>query len=54
MTYKQLETWREIRLWVGQIIVPAAALTIASPKARQFLKEKTVVAKNAIKQKLSK
>lgn len=26
MTYKQIETSREIRLWIGQIIIPAVTV----------------------------
>ena len=26
MTYKQIETAREVRLWIGQIIVPTATV----------------------------
>lgn len=40
MTYKQAETSREIRLWIGQIIVPAitAAVTIFGiPKLQERL-----------------
>ena len=29
MTYKQIEASREMRLWIGQVIVPAAAAAIA-------------------------
>lgn len=38
MTYKQRETMREIRLWVGQVIIPAIAVvtTVAvSPEIRE-------------------
>ena len=30
MTYKQIEASREVRLWIGQIIVPAASMVVAS------------------------
>lgn len=29
MTYKQIEQAREIRLWIGQIVVPAASAVVA-------------------------
>ena len=38
MTYKQIEASREVRLWIGQIIVPAitiAVSTLAIPEVRQ-------------------
>ena len=34
MTYKQIEASREIRLWIGQVIVPAMAFTMAIPELR--------------------
>ena len=40
MTYKQIEASREIRLWIGQIVVPAAAATalvLSNPGVRQSL-----------------
>ena len=40
MTYKQIEASREARLWIGQVIIPAAtaaAVIIANPEARQKL-----------------
>lgn len=29
MTYKQIEAIRELRLWIGQIIVPAVTMAVA-------------------------
>ena len=29
MTYKQIEASREMRLWIGQVIVPAAVAAVA-------------------------
>lgn len=43
MTYKQIEAAREIRLWIGQIIVPAATVTVAAmtiPEVRQMIAAK--------------
>ena len=43
MTWKQLETRRETRLWISQIIMPAvtfAATTLAIPEVRQAVAEK--------------
>lgn len=54
MTYKQIEASREVRLWIGQVIVPAVAtaLTVASiPQVRQFTKETINNIKAKIKRK---
>lgn len=54
MTYKQIEASREVRLWIGQVIVPAAAaaLTVASiPQVREFAKETIGNVKAKIKRK---
>lgn len=37
MTYKQIEASRELRLWIGQVIVPAVSVTavvLANPDVR--------------------
>ena len=39
MTYKQIEAAREARLWIGQIIVPAAII-LSIPEVRQAVKAK--------------
>ena len=39
MTYKQIEAAREARLWIGQIIVPAA-IVLSIPEVRQAVKAK--------------
>lgn len=43
MTYKQIEACREMRLWIGQVIVPAAAAAIAiasNPNTRDYISKK--------------
>ena len=43
MTYKQIEASREARLWIGQVIVPAAtavAIAMANPELRRKTAEK--------------
>ena len=43
MTYKQIEASREMRLWIGQVIVPAAAAAIAiasNPQTRNYVSKK--------------
>ena len=48
MTYKQIEASREIRLWIGQVIVPAAAFAMAFPEARQAVVNKAKSIKKSI------
>lgn len=51
MTYKQIEAAREVRLWIGQIIVPAATLAVtilAIPEVRQAVAAKADQVKNKI------
>lgn len=58
MTWKQIETSREVRLWVTQIIVPvlgvATAVMVAVPEARKVAVEKFTETKNWIKCKFHK
>lgn len=51
MTYKQIETSREIRLWIGQIIVPALAFSMAFPEVRQAAANKAKSIKDKITRK---
>lgn len=39
MTYKQIEASRELRLWIGQVIVPAVALA-SIPEVRNTASRK--------------
>lgn len=57
MTYKQIETMREARLWIGQIIVPAmtvAASTLAIPEVRQAIATKAKYTKQSLEWKMKK
>ena len=57
MTYKQIEASREARLWIGQVIVPAAVAGVtlmANPEARAWVKQKTSDVKSKVKNKFSK
>lgn len=57
MNYKQIETSREIRLWIKDIIVPAfigGAVIFSNPDARNWAKEKGQNIKFAINQKFAK
>ena len=43
MTYKQIEASRELRLWIGRVIVPAVSVTavvLANPDVRNAAKQK--------------
>ena len=54
MTYKQIETSREIRLWIGQILVPAtmaASVILANPENMKAAKAKMNETKAKIKSK---
>lgn len=53
MTYKQIEGSREVRLWIGQVIVPAigtAAIVLSNPDVKNQLTERI----RSIKTKLRK
>ena len=57
MTYKQIEAARETRLWLGQVIVPAATAVVllaSKPEVRVFAKQKWSEAKDWNKKKFKK
>ena len=53
MTYKQIEASRELRLWIGQVIVPAAVgvatILTLHPELKEKAKDKFVDVKNKFK-----
>ncbi len=52
MTYKQIEASRELRLWIGQVIVPAigvSAAILANPNVRKAASEKLEDVKRRIR-----
>lgn len=54
MTYKQIEASREVRLWIGQVIVPAigfGAMIMSNPQARQAVQSRWEKAKKAVKKR---
>lgn len=56
-TWKQIETSREIRLWISQIIVPVIGVTgalMAIPEVREAVKVKSVEIKDKLKSKFKK
>lgn len=46
MTRKQIDQSREIRLWLGQILIPAAGILLAFPEVREKAKEKVLQARD--------
>ena len=48
MTRRQIDQSREVRLWIGQIVVPAIGIAFAFPEVRQKAKEKFLSAKDKI------
>ena len=52
MTYKQRETAREIRLWIGQVIVPGIVAGAAILKIFPETKEKFAAKVNDIKKSI--
>jgi hypothetical protein len=56
MSYRQIETSREIRLWIGQVFVPAVAVGIAvmsNPNTRNWVIEKKERMVSAVKSKFN-
>lgn len=55
MTRKQIDGMREVRLWVGQVIVPATALVmVVFPETREAAISKVRNTKESIKNKFKK
>lgn len=52
MTHKQIDAMREVRLWIGQVIVPAlgvGAVLMTNPAVKQTVMETCEKAKMKIK-----
>lgn len=57
MTRKQIDQAREVRLWIGQVIVPAvtaATIAMSIPEVRNAVKAKAENVKWNIERKLKK
>lgn len=57
MTRKQIDGAREVRLWIGQVIVPAVIGGIAimsNPNSRTFVQCKFADAKDTVKKMFKK
>ena len=56
-TWKQIETSREIRLWISQIVMPAATFTAAAmaiPEVRHAVMAKAKSIKASVDKKFKK
>lgn len=54
MTYKQIEASRELRLWIGQVIVPAigvSAALLSNPEIKRAVATKAEDVKAKIRRK---
>ena len=57
MTYKQIEAAREVRLWIRDIVVPAAAIAVGAmtiPEVREPVVQKFNNVKESVKNKINK
>ena len=57
MTRKQIDGAREVRLWIGQVIVPGvigAMAIMSNPQSRTFVQCKVADAKDAVKKMFKK
>lgn len=54
MTNRQIETSRELRLWIAQVIVPAAFVVSSVPELRENVKRKLADTKEKIEYKMAK
>lgn len=54
---KNIDTMREVRLWIGQIVVPGvtlAATALSIPEVRNAVASKAELVKQSIDQKIKK
>lgn len=57
MTYKQIEASREARLWLTQVLLPAAGIAVAAlsiPEVRTAAADKFIKTKETIREKFKK
>lgn len=57
MKYKTIEASRELRLWIGQVIVPAAMVGItiwSNPTSREWVTDKANAVKTKIQRKFNR
>ena len=49
MNYRQVETSREIRLWITQVIIPMFGIAMMIPEAREAIVTKAKELKDKVK-----
>ena len=49
MTYRQVETSREIRLWITQVVIPMFGIAMMIPEAREAIVTKAKEFKDRVK-----
>lgn len=54
MTQKQIDSSREARLWLSQIVLPIVGVVMMVPEARQAVIDKVKAAKKNIENKFKK
>ena len=54
MTRKQIDAARELRLWLSQIVIPAAGIAMMVPESREVIVAKYRDVKNYVKSKIGK
>ena len=52
MNYRQVETSREIRLWITQVIIPMFGIAMMIPEAREAMVTKAKELKDKVKENL--
>lgn len=52
MNYRQVETSREIRLWITQVIIPMFGIAMMIPEAREAMVTKARELKDKVKESL--
>lgn len=52
MTYRQIETSREIRLWFTRVVLPLFGIAMMVPECRNAVVAKTKEVANTVKSKL--
>lgn len=52
MKQKHIDAARELRLWLGQIVLPFVGIIMLSPEARQAVKQAGQDAKNFVQNKM--
>lgn len=50
MTYRQVETSREIRLWITQVIIPMFGIAMMIPEAREAVVAKAREIKDKVQE----